>query len=54
VGGLDYHNSPHINGRIALGGNLVMLDNHVEFRKLATMTVHSVLSNGGPVPAFWW
>ncbi|HZI32805.1 MAG TPA: prepilin-type N-terminal cleavage/methylation domain-containing protein [Candidatus Binatia bacterium] len=54
VTGLSSHSSPHVNGHTALGGNLLMCDNHVEWRKLADLHVRSVLSNGGPVPAFWW
>jgi prepilin-type N-terminal cleavage/methylation domain-containing protein len=54
VAGLDKHSSPHIYGTKALGGNLCMCDNHVEWRKLQFLHVRSVLSNNGPVPAFWW
>ncbi len=54
VGGLEAHSSPHVNGKLASGGNLLMLDGHSEWRKLRAMSVRSVLSNGGPVPAFWW
>jgi prepilin-type N-terminal cleavage/methylation domain-containing protein len=48
------YNSPHVNGSIALGGNLCMCDGHCEWRKLALMEPRSVLSNVGPVPGFWW
>ncbi len=54
VAGLPSHSSPHVNGNKALGGNLCLCDNHVEWRKLAFLHVRSVLSNGGPVPAVWW
>ena len=54
VGALKFHNSPHVNGRKALGGNLVMCDNHVEWRKLGFLHVGSIPDNSGPVPAFWW
>jgi prepilin-type N-terminal cleavage/methylation domain-containing protein/prepilin-type processing-associated H-X9-DG protein len=54
VTGLPYHNSAHVDGRLAMGGNLCMLDGHVEWRKLADMYPRTVLSNMGPVPGFWW
>jgi prepilin-type N-terminal cleavage/methylation domain-containing protein len=54
VSNLVTHSSPHVNGTKAAGGNLLMCDNHVEWRRLAEMHVRSVLSNVGPVPAFWW
>jgi len=47
--------SPHLNGRLAAGGNLCMGDGHVEWRLLRDLHWRSVLSNGGnPVPNFWW
>jgi prepilin-type N-terminal cleavage/methylation domain-containing protein len=52
VGELKAHNSPHVNGPKALGGNLLMCDNHVEFRKLRDMHVRTTIS--GNLPTFWW
>ena len=54
VGELKFHSSPHVIGSKATGGNVLMCDNHVEWEKLNVMRVRSVLSNVGPVPAFWW
>jgi prepilin-type N-terminal cleavage/methylation domain-containing protein/prepilin-type processing-associated H-X9-DG protein len=54
VSGLSAHSSPHVNGSKALGGNVAMCDSHVEFRKLGSLHVRSALSNGGPLPTFWW
>jgi prepilin-type N-terminal cleavage/methylation domain-containing protein/prepilin-type processing-associated H-X9-DG protein len=53
-GGVPLFNSPHLNGTQAAGGNLCMLDGHVEWRKLEYMSSRAVLSNAGPVPGFWW
>jgi prepilin-type N-terminal cleavage/methylation domain-containing protein len=43
------HSSPHLNGSIPAGGNLLMLDMHVEWRKFQSMTVRT---QGGMT--FWW
>ncbi len=48
-GGWRGHQSPHVSRRIPLGGNLAMLDGHVEWRKFQKM---KVVTTGGP--AFWW
>jgi prepilin-type N-terminal cleavage/methylation domain-containing protein/prepilin-type processing-associated H-X9-DG protein len=45
------HTSPHLNGRIPDGGNLGMLDGHVEWRKFPLMHVRTT-STGNPT--FWW
>jgi prepilin-type N-terminal cleavage/methylation domain-containing protein/prepilin-type processing-associated H-X9-DG protein len=42
--------SPHLNGIIPAGGNLGMLDGHVEWRKFEDMHVRT---QGGS-PVFWW
>jgi prepilin-type processing-associated H-X9-DG protein len=44
------HLSPHLSGRIPQGGNVSMLDGHVEWRKFQDMYPRT--SNVGPV--FWW
>ncbi len=54
VAGLTSENSPHVNGKVAAGGNLLMCDVHVEWRRLNDMHIRSILSNNGAVPAFWW
>jgi prepilin-type N-terminal cleavage/methylation domain-containing protein/prepilin-type processing-associated H-X9-DG protein len=43
------HISPHLQGRLPVGGNLVMLDGHVEWRKFKQMHVRTTAS-----PYFWW
>jgi prepilin-type N-terminal cleavage/methylation domain-containing protein len=45
------HNSPHMNGRLPAGGNLLMLDSHVEWHKFKTFHVRT--QNPG-FPGFWW
>lgn len=42
--------SPHLDGFTPLGGNLVMLDGHVEWRSFDQMSVRST----GTMPYFWW
>jgi len=42
--------TPHLNGFVPAGGNLGMLDGHVQWRRFADMDQHGV---PGP-PGFWW
>lgn len=44
------HVSPHLSANFPLGGNLSMLDGHVEWRRFQDM--HPRTSN--VVPGFWW
>jgi len=44
------YTSAHLTGRFPTGGNLGMLDGHVEWRKFDDMTPRA--QGGGPV--FWW
>jgi prepilin-type processing-associated H-X9-DG protein len=44
-----HHESPHRNGALPSGGNILMLDTHVEWRKFQFMYCH-VNAN----PGFWW
>jgi prepilin-type N-terminal cleavage/methylation domain-containing protein/prepilin-type processing-associated H-X9-DG protein len=51
--------SAHLNGRLPVGGNLTMLDGHVEWRKFENMTVRGYGGAGGgrdngTSPTFWW
>ena len=50
-GATNLHSSAHLNGKLPSGGNLVMKDSHVEWRKFPQM-----LPRVGPggVPCFWW
>jgi prepilin-type N-terminal cleavage/methylation domain-containing protein/prepilin-type processing-associated H-X9-DG protein len=43
------HTSPHLNGSVPAGGNVAMLDGHVEWRRFQDMQIRST---GGPF--FWW
>jgi hypothetical protein len=43
------HSSPHLNGKLPAGGNLIFLDSHAEWRKFPQMTVRTTGD-----PAFWW
>ncbi len=50
VGGyVKHHLSPHLNGKMPLGGNVVMLDSHVQWRKFKDMHVRTTAA-----PYFWW
>jgi prepilin-type N-terminal cleavage/methylation domain-containing protein/prepilin-type processing-associated H-X9-DG protein len=44
------HNTAHMRGSLPSGGNLSMLDGHVEWRKFNVM----VSRTGGGSPVFWW
>jgi prepilin-type processing-associated H-X9-DG protein len=53
------HLTPHMKGTVPLGGNLCMLDGHVEWRKFDKMTVRGYGGAGGAqdngtCPTFWW
>lgn len=45
-----HHLSAHLNGKIPFGGNLLMLDGHVEWRKFPMMHPRTQ----GDSPVFWW
>lgn len=46
------HISAHVKGMFPAGGNLGMLDGHVEWRKFDSMQCRVVTS--GTSPGFWW
>ena len=46
----DLHDTAHLNGRFPLGGNVVMLDNHGEWRKWNDLRPRTQ----GGAPGFWW
>ena len=48
-GGTKPHRTPHLNGNQPAGGNAVMLDGHVEWRKFQLMRVRNTAA-----PYFWW
>ena len=45
------HLSPHLTAQFPAGGNLGMLDGHVEWRKFNDMTPRT---QGSSSPVFWW
>ncbi len=56
-----HHLSPHVKNGVPIGGNLGMLDGHVEWRKFQKMQVRasgavwSSTSGGDPsCPTYWW
>ncbi len=55
------HITAHLDKRLPLGGNIGMLDGHVEWRKFRDMTVRGyggatpgVAQDNGTCPTFWW
>ena len=44
------HQSPHLEGRLPGGGNLLLLDGHAEWRRFKDMHVRT----DGTEPHFWW
>jgi prepilin-type N-terminal cleavage/methylation domain-containing protein/prepilin-type processing-associated H-X9-DG protein len=51
--GITGYNSPHVNGTLALGGNLAMCDGHVEWQLLMNLHWRSNLVTPA-MPDFWW
>lgn len=47
------HTSPHLKGRLPYGGNLLMLDGHVEWERFDDMTCRTDPTKT-TVPGFWW
>jgi prepilin-type N-terminal cleavage/methylation domain-containing protein/prepilin-type processing-associated H-X9-DG protein len=43
------HSSPHMDGRMPAGGNLAMLDGHVEWNRFNRMYIRNLRT-----PYFWW
>jgi prepilin-type N-terminal cleavage/methylation domain-containing protein/prepilin-type processing-associated H-X9-DG protein len=58
VGGIGtqfLHRTSHLNGRLPAGGNVGMMDGHVEWRKFVNMLPRTNPSvDGTPIPVFWW
>jgi prepilin-type N-terminal cleavage/methylation domain-containing protein/prepilin-type processing-associated H-X9-DG protein len=53
--GFTGHRTSHLNSTLPAGGNLGMLDGHVEWRSFTNMTVHTPIAVSGlPIPSFWW
>jgi prepilin-type processing-associated H-X9-DG protein len=50
------HRTAHLNGLLPAGGNVAMLDGHVEWRAFSRMIPRNGFSSssGFPSPVFWW
>jgi prepilin-type processing-associated H-X9-DG protein len=48
------HRANHLYGPVPDGGNLGMLDGHVEWRKFEKMIDRTDPAAGGITPEFWW
>jgi prepilin-type N-terminal cleavage/methylation domain-containing protein/prepilin-type processing-associated H-X9-DG protein len=46
------HRTSHLNGNMPEGGNVGMLDGHVEWRRFSAMVPRTASGSGSPV--FWW
>jgi prepilin-type processing-associated H-X9-DG protein len=46
-----HHLSAHLEGSVPIGGNVLMLDGHVEWRKFAVILPRTT---AGSAPVFWW
>jgi prepilin-type N-terminal cleavage/methylation domain-containing protein/prepilin-type processing-associated H-X9-DG protein len=51
-GYMKQHRTSHMNGSLPAGGNVGMLDGHVEWRKFPQMLPRTTIGSGSPV--FWW
>jgi prepilin-type processing-associated H-X9-DG protein len=54
-----HHLSPHLKGNLPAGGNLGMLDGHVEWRRFEDMHIRAYGGAGGSQdngssPSYWW
>jgi prepilin-type N-terminal cleavage/methylation domain-containing protein/prepilin-type processing-associated H-X9-DG protein len=49
-----FHKSSHINRRTALGGNILFLDSHVEWRKLRPFPTMRARYKTGSSPYYWF
>ncbi len=55
TGPLFMHRTSHMNGALPNGGNIGMLDGHVEWRDYRDMQPRSNTTvNGVGIPTFWW
>ncbi len=48
------HRTSHLNGSLPAGGNIGMLDGHVEWRKFDSMLPRVANNVPGSTPTFWW
>ena len=54
-----HHRTAHLKGNVPAGGNLAMLDGHVEWRRFELMHIRGYGGAGGGLdnmtcPAYWW
>ena len=52
--GQGFHRSPHFKGALPSGGNVGMLDGHVEWRKFDRMSPRTDPNAGSQEPEYWW
>ena len=52
--GIVVHHTSHLDGALPTGGNLGMLDGHVEWRKFNDMVPRTNTNAPGFDPVFWW
>jgi prepilin-type N-terminal cleavage/methylation domain-containing protein/prepilin-type processing-associated H-X9-DG protein len=48
------HRTSHLNGKLPAGGNVGMLDGHVQWRKFDAMLPRVANTVPGTTPTFWW
>ena len=48
------HRTSHMNGKLPAGGNVSMLDTHVEWRRFDAMLPRVAATVPGTTPVFWW
>jgi len=48
-GWVEKHRTPHLDGKLPAGGNIAMLDGHIEWRGFKNMRVRNLA-----FPYFWW
>jgi len=53
-GGLFGHRTSHLAKNYPMGGNIGMLDGHVEWRKFKYMLPRTDIGAAANVPTFWW
>ena len=54
IQGAYTHRTSHLDGALPLGGNMGMLDGHVEWRRFQDMHVRSTIGSEPGSPTFWW
>jgi prepilin-type N-terminal cleavage/methylation domain-containing protein len=50
--GTKLHRTPHLNGKVPMGGNVGMLDGRVQWKTFSAMGPRTDTASGSPI--FWW